>query len=170
MYPFCYMTMTTPNAEERSRIASEWEARLAKEGLASEPALDLGKKALEEVIESQTGVKVSENDVIEAIQKYWLTRGDIGFGHHTQVAMDIEQQFNLPPKTIDESLLKTVEDQIGQAQKRAHQIAMEVKQTPTAFSRGDVYVRNRVTHLFQTEFPELSDEVRALIVEQFIAS
>ncbi len=157
--------MTTPSAEERSRIAREWEAKLATEGLASEPAPDKGKKALEELVESQTGVRASEEDLVEALQKYWLTRGEMGYGHHTQVAMDIEQQLGLPPKTVDESLMKTIEDQMGQAQIRLKAIVHEVRQTPTALLKGDLYVKNRSRVLLQQAFPEFSQDVVDILTQ-----
>ncbi len=105
--------MHTPTQEERARIMAEWNAKLKKEGLDSEPAPDKGKHALQELVESQTGQKASETEILQALQEYWLTRGDVGFRDHMVTAHELENRFGLAPGTVDDAMMKGVEDQMA---------------------------------------------------------
>lgn len=161
--------MQTRTPEQNAQLMAEWEAKLKKEGLDSEPAPDKGKKALQELVESQTGEKVSDDALLQAMQEYWLTRGDVGFRDHMVTAHELENRFGLLPGTVDDAMMVQVEDQMAHISKEAFFLASEIKKSPMAFAKGDVYVKNRLRHQLKTKFPELSDSILEILIDNQVS-
>jgi len=106
------------SSDEQARIAAEWEKKLVAEGLSFEPKEDQGKKALQEIVDSQEGTsRADEGAIMNALYNYWMNRGEVSFGHHKQIANQIEAQLGLSSGTIDESLIKEAEGVVSGAQR-----------------------------------------------------
>ncbi|MEK7451702.1 MAG: hypothetical protein AAB664_00010 [Patescibacteria group bacterium] len=117
------MERTTPDNE---KLMEEWEAKLAKSGMPSEPKPDKGRQALEKATELETGRVDDDKRVMQELYSYWLSRGEVSFGHHKTIAQSIEQRMGLPSGTIDESLIKDAEEEVARAQREARKIFQRI--------------------------------------------
>lgn len=153
------MTNIDMSSEEQARSAAEWEKKLVAEGLSPEPRDDKGKIALQELVDSQEGTsRVNEGAVMDALYSYWMTRGETSFGHHKQIANQIETQLGLPSRTIDESLIKEAEGIVAVAQRFIHGKYSDIVRTNPTLAYNTRMMEKRLTQEASAKYPDWSFE------------
>jgi hypothetical protein len=137
--------------EQQSDLARAWEEKLAKAGMPEEPKPDKGRAALKEQVESETGVTSDDSRVLQELYSYWLTRGEVTFGHHRTIAQEIEERLGLPSGTIDETLIKDAEQEVARAQSEAKKIFVRLTAMNPSFAysaRLLSKIRTELTNVF----------------------
>lgn len=129
----------------RESLAKEWEGKLAEAGMPAELGPDKGAQALQRAAWAERGVDA--DSVMDAMRMYWIYAATSSHGEHRKAMQDIANRLGLTENDIDESLMKSVEEEIAAADRAALRISRQYPSKVKQFTA------------LQAEFPEFSDEV-----------
>lgn len=131
-------TPKTSKKKTNAALVREWEKRLKKEGMAAEPGKDKGAEALRKLHEAESEKTVSEQDIKQKIQDYWVFREGASFGHHREAAAAIADELGITADEVPEDLMKVVEEEVAAAEKEIRKIIFRaVEKSPSVRYRPD---------------------------------
>ena len=153
-----------PEIDIPDDIQSVWEEKLASEDLSDDVGEDVGRTAFEEEVTQDV---VPEHEIRAEIQKYWVTRGAVKYGHHLLVAQELCQTHKLADGYLDE-LMEEVEDEIGQAQIEAFQTARTIARKNVIAARRPRMLKNLTLKTVASSLSHIESSVLDHIVEDAV--
>lgn len=143
-------------------LSAEWERKLASQGMPSELGADRGKEALREQMREQGELNDKEDQIMKALQTYWVFREGSIHGEHLKIAQDIANQVGVSVDNIPQDLVDAVGKEIGDVDQRAREIAsVLVKKRPALKNNAADLAREVEGKLYD----EYSNMDRAVITE-----
>lgn len=110
-------------------LVAEWEAKLAREGLASEPGEDKAATALREALSVEEGAegegRISEETIKQKLQEHFLNRPEhLGkhLGLHKQIAAAVAQELGITDAEVPEDLIDVVGEELTEVERRVREI------------------------------------------------
>ena len=153
-----------PNAEELAR----WEQRMAAEGMPSEVGEDKGAQALRERMREERGEdgeEAVEVRVRDELRRYWVFRSGRTWNEHRVAAHDIANRLGLSEKSVDESFMQEVADEVSGVERRAQSIVADIqKESGKQAFYDDRVLKKRVMRVLRPECPDFPPEVLDHIV------
>jgi hypothetical protein len=150
------------------KLASHWEKVLKSEGLSKDVGVDRGAVAFRAHKMEEAGIPL--RDIQDEVRLYWLNRDDeVDHDAHVQKAQEIAKRFGVSEEIINGDFLRSIEDEIAEAQRTVESLASELlATTPSLAYRQDAMSRQlmgRMTKGFGVDF---SPSVISALVDGYI--
>ena len=150
-------------------LASHWENILKKEGLPDDVGVDQGAAALREQQMAEAGIPL--RDIKNEVRLYWLSRDEgSDFGAHVQKAREIAHRFSVSEEIIDSDFMRSIEDEIAEAQIAVQGAASELTSRSASLAfRPDMLRRHLMTKMTESFGEDFSRSVISALVDEYIS-
>ncbi len=159
------MVVQPETIRARDKAAREWEEKLARDGLAAE--LEPDPMIFGDTDKEAKGA--DEKKIRDEIYNYYIFGARSRHGEHLQAIQDIEARLGLPHGTIDEGIMKEIDDETGEIFMALQQTLQEKIAKNARISSNARRANNVLIQHARKRFEHVPEDVLEEIVSQVVS-